>query len=149
TFPSGPETPDSLLRPADIERTNVQAGGRVTYSGPVVSIELGARHNNETRLPGLELDARAWLQAGRWAGFGAELQRQGWRDTEATTSHLVHGVLTPVPLVTLFAQYGAGRRGAPLWGDTTRATVASEHDMLRVGGQLSWRGAYAGGALLR
>lgn len=149
TFPSGPETPDSLLRPADIERTNVQAGGRVTYSGPVVSIELGARHNNEARLPEIELDARAWLQAGRWAGFGAELQRQGWRDTEATTSHLLHGVLTPVPLVTLFAQYGAGRRAAPLWGDTTRATVASEHDMLRFGGQLSWRGAYAGGALIR
>src|SRR5690606_18614763 len=131
-----------------VDRDVIQAGTRAAlYRGPL-NLEAGFRFNNERRLPMTQVDARSWLQLGRFLGVGGEVEYAGWRDDDATTAWQVQGVLSPASLLSLFAQYGAGTRGAPAWESRERYILESEHTQLRAGAQLRWGLLDVGGAYL-
>ncbi len=130
-----------------VERDVIQVGSRAALQRGPLSAEAGFRYNNERRIASLELDARTWLQLGV-LGVGGEVQRSSWRDGDATTSYLLNGVVSPVSLVSFFAQFGGGTLGAPAWGNFERTILQSEHSLLRGGAQLQWRGIDVGAAFL-
>ncbi len=140
---SVPDDPDS-----DVERDVVQAGTRASLVRGPLRMQAGFRFNNERRMPVAQLDARSWLQVHRSFGFGGEVQHGRWRDDDVVTNYQVQGVLTPLPAVSLFAQYNGGSTGAPAWEDLERHILRSEHTQLRAGGALNWRGIDVGAAYL-
>jgi hypothetical protein len=61
----------------------------------------------------------------------------------------VRGQIAPVPAVRGFAEYTAGKRGAPyVYGAVETLPFVNEQRGLRVGGELSWRDGRIGGAFL-
>src|SRR5690606_11317941 len=140
---SVPDDPGS-----DVERDVVQAGTRAALVRGPLRIQAGFRFNNERRMPVAQLDARSWLQVHRSFGFGGEVQHGRWRDEDVVTNYQVQGVFTPLPAVSLFAQYNGGSTGAPAWEDLERYILRSEHTQLRAGGALNWRGIDVGAAYL-
>lgn len=132
----------------DVERDVVQAGTRAALALGPLRMQAGFRFNNERRMPLVQFDARSWLQPHRLIGFGGEVQHSRWRDDDVVTNYQVQGVFTPLPAVSLFAQYNGGSTGAPAWEDIERYILRSEHTQLRAGGGLRWGGIDVGAAYL-
>lgn len=134
----GPET----------DRDVVQAGTRGSLVRGPLSLQAGFRFNNERRMPVAQLDARSWLQFDTRFGVGGSVHHGRWSDGDAVTNYQVQGVFTPLPLLSLFAQYDGGSTGAPAWEDSDRYILESEHRQIRAGGAVRWRGFDVGAAYL-
>jgi hypothetical protein len=130
-----------------VARDVLQIGTRGAFARGPLALEAGFRFNNERLIPVTEIEARSWLQLGM-LGVGGEVHRSSWRDGDATLGWLLHATFTPIPAISLFAQYGGGDQGAPAWGDSARTIFESGHTLLRAGGQLRTLGADVGAALL-
>lgn len=130
-----------------MERDVLQIGTRGSFLRGPLALEAGFRFNNERRMPVTEVEARSWLQLGM-LGIGGEVHHSSWRGGDATLAYLLHGTFTPIPAISLFAQYGGGEQGASAWGDTTRTILDTRHTLMRAGAQLRLLGADVGAAVL-
>lgn len=141
--------PDSL-RAQPFERSGLQGGVRASFARSGVAVDAGLRARDEPELPRLQADVGVGAAlAGRLSVRG-DLAVQSWRDADATSSLDLRADAGPFGGIVPFGEWTTGKRGAPLYGDTSRAgPLIEDRTAFRVGAEALVRGVRAGGAFVR
>ena len=132
-----------------IELTNIQWGGRVSYSTPLLWANGSLRFRDAAALPSLQADVNAGFRFGKLATVGIDLTQANWRDAGSALWYSLNGSVMPFGNARIFAEWTSGSRGAPwLYGFPNDSPFINEQSGYRVGAEVTWRGITAGGALL-
>lgn len=137
---------------ADVDSTTLrlasrQAGVRLGYEhGGLWG--LGAfRVRSDDALPRSDLDLSAGARLGRILELDGGIRLEDWSSRQLTSTRL-RGRLSPLPGVSLFAEFGGGEQGTQFLRDSTGAPLFTDRTGVRGGAELSVGPLSAGGALV-
>src|SRR5690606_13838238 len=148
--PPGEEPPQEEPLDLAVERTAFQAGGRAGLELPVGFIEAAFRFRDRRDLAATEASAEAVLSP-----FGERITLHGraetsrWSEGGSATRLDAGASFAPLPWLRVFGEWADGTHGTPSWGRLEDgAPLLTDRSGYRFGGELTWRGIQAAGAVV-
>ncbi|HSJ05140.1 MAG TPA: Plug domain-containing protein [Longimicrobiales bacterium] len=138
---------DTLPPVEPIDRTLLQAGGRVALDLPEVTVGASLRYRDAEFLPRLEGGFDADVRIGP-ARLGGEARYATWDGLDATLFHAIHAEITLLPGASVFGEMNGGRRGAPDFRGQPHGSVITERSGWRAGASVSLGRRATGGAAI-
>jgi hypothetical protein len=134
TVPGAPAMDTVPAEPLD--RTFLQAGGRVVVELPDVTLGASLRFRDAAFLPALEGGFDADVRVGP-ARLGGEARYATWDGQDATLFHNVHAEFALLPGASVFGELNGGRRGAPAFHGEAYGSIITERSGWRAGASVS------------
>jgi hypothetical protein len=100
-------------------------------------------------MPGLEAEGEAGTRLGRILDLSGNVAWADWRGGATATSYGVRAAGGPFLPIRPFIEWSSGTRGVPGLEREGGGAVLTDRDVLRLGGEVEWKGARVGVARTR